>query len=394
MVKLFCAVVGVAGSAFSVRVDESDTVDDLKKAIKAEKTNDFKDIDADKLELYVAKRDGEWLTEADVKSGHHGPRAVGSGAAAGRGPVNVLVMLPEQEHAQTELWLVTGSVDNALNTKEIRCRLYRLAGSYLGYYDPNLRAGETDKALWYDEAMLRIHVLFKEERDALLFENELQTEGIKQTSPLDGHTISTTVAPVSRELSELRRIVALHYVPDDTESPQVSMTSFSSSTSIVDVATDEFKYQRIENDEWFGTVGKAQSCHVMSREHCKKHPSYNNYDNDPSNRLALSAEMHEWFDARSFTVPTLKISVESTSEGFVIGNRYKINLVVRAWNAGFAKLIALRLKDGFVLSDDGLEMRTFVYVQNKKVFCDCMEWKRKETEKKWREYDEMAPAVD
>ncbi|EGZ05003.1 hypothetical protein PHYSODRAFT_289287 [Phytophthora sojae] len=242
--------------------------------------------------------------------------------------------------------------------------------------------------------MLRIHVLFKEERDALLFENELQTEGIKQTSPLDGHTISTTVAPVSRELSELRRIFAMHYVPDDTESPQVSMTTFSSNTSIVDVATDEFKYQRIESEEWFGSVGKAQSCHVMSREHCLKYPSYKKYDNDPSNRLALSAEMHEWFDARSYAVPTMKISVESTSEGFVIGNRYKVDLVVRAWNAGFARLLSLRLKEGFAVSDDGLEMRTSIYVQNKKVFCDCMEWKRKEIEKKWREHEDMAPAVD
>ncbi|KAG3109837.1 hypothetical protein C6341_g27935 [Phytophthora cactorum] len=46
MVKLFCAIVGVAGSAFSVRVDESDepeSVDDLKKEIKKEKPNDFKD---------------------------------------------------------------------------------------------------------------------------------------------------------------------------------------------------------------------------------------------------------------------------------------------------------------------------------------------------------------
>ncbi|KAE8953744.1 hypothetical protein PR003_g33814, partial [Phytophthora rubi] len=66
MVKLFCAIVGVAGSAFSVRVDESDTVDDLKKAIKEEKTNKLKDIDADALQLFLAKTaDGAWLTDDD-----------------------------------------------------------------------------------------------------------------------------------------------------------------------------------------------------------------------------------------------------------------------------------------------------------------------------------------
>lgn len=35
MVKLFCAIVGVVGSTISVRVDEDDSVDDLKDAIKA-----------------------------------------------------------------------------------------------------------------------------------------------------------------------------------------------------------------------------------------------------------------------------------------------------------------------------------------------------------------------
>ncbi|EGZ27014.1 hypothetical protein PHYSODRAFT_553734 [Phytophthora sojae] len=122
MAKLFCAIVGVAGSAFSVRVDESDTVDDLKDAIKAKKPNDFKDIDADKLQLFLAKKDegrGAWLTEADVKKGVKDTtglklldkararlRRVGLSdkdvggvdeeeEAEGRGPVNVLVEVPE-----------------------------------------------------------------------------------------------------------------------------------------------------------------------------------------------------------------------------------------------------------------------------------------------------------
>ncbi|KAG3027402.1 hypothetical protein PC120_g5433 [Phytophthora cactorum] len=49
---------------------------------------------------------------------------------------------------------------------------------------------------------------------------------------------------------------------------------------------------------------------------------------------------------------------------------------------------------GFVASDDGLVMRTSVYVQNPKVFCECMKWKHKEEEQKWKVYYDMAPAVD
>ncbi|GMF34897.1 unnamed protein product [Phytophthora lilii] len=68
MVKLFCAIVGVAGSAFSARVNKSDTVDDLKKAIKAEKPNDLKDVDADKLQLSLAKKGTGWQPSADLRA--------------------------------------------------------------------------------------------------------------------------------------------------------------------------------------------------------------------------------------------------------------------------------------------------------------------------------------
>ncbi|KAL7999499.1 hypothetical protein Plhal703r1_c25g0106091 [Plasmopara halstedii] len=54
MIKLFCAI--------------SDTVDELKKAIKAEKPNKIK-CDADELRLFLAKCGDAWLTEAEVKGG-------------------------------------------------------------------------------------------------------------------------------------------------------------------------------------------------------------------------------------------------------------------------------------------------------------------------------------
>jgi Crinkler effector protein N-terminal domain len=120
MVKLFCALVGAAGSAFSVRVDESDTVDDLKDAIKKKNTETIT-CDARRLKLYLAtKSDDAWMTndEADSVSDVDGlphlgvPQAklrrVGlseekmvevdeDDEAAGNGLVNVLVVVPAEE---------------------------------------------------------------------------------------------------------------------------------------------------------------------------------------------------------------------------------------------------------------------------------------------------------
>ncbi|KAI9905848.1 hypothetical protein PsorP6_013532 [Peronosclerospora sorghi] len=60
MVKPFCALVGVKGSAFSVKIDDSESVADLKDAIKAQ--NEDITCDADELELFLARTEsGAWL---------------------------------------------------------------------------------------------------------------------------------------------------------------------------------------------------------------------------------------------------------------------------------------------------------------------------------------------
>ncbi|KAG6969864.1 hypothetical protein JG688_00005139 [Phytophthora aleatoria] len=122
------------------------------------------------------------------------------------------------------------------------------------------------------------------------------------------------------------------------------MDSSSTSTSIVDMATDEFKHQRIESEEWFGDMGKAPSCRLMSKEHCRTSPSCRNC--------------------------CATISGESVSEDMVNGSRYKVNLIVRGLNAKYAKLISMRLKEGFVASEDRWEMRIFVYVRTRMCFAN------------------------
>jgi hypothetical protein len=63
MLNLFFLVVG-EGSIFSVEIGEGKSVDALKKAIKKEKKL-FDQYDADKLTIYLAKKDGHWLLSDD-----------------------------------------------------------------------------------------------------------------------------------------------------------------------------------------------------------------------------------------------------------------------------------------------------------------------------------------
>ncbi|KAG3194340.1 hypothetical protein PC128_g9445 [Phytophthora cactorum] len=63
------------GEAFPVDIDTSLSVGHLKDSIKAKKPNDLKDVDANRLQLYLAKaNDGAWLPSDD-------PGARGGGGA-------------------------------------------------------------------------------------------------------------------------------------------------------------------------------------------------------------------------------------------------------------------------------------------------------------------------
>ncbi|KAF0714986.1 Aste57867_3616 [Aphanomyces stellatus] len=62
MPKLFCVVVGDEGSPFPVDVAADETVGDLKKKIKGEIMYDGR---ADRLELYIALKNGAWLSDED-----------------------------------------------------------------------------------------------------------------------------------------------------------------------------------------------------------------------------------------------------------------------------------------------------------------------------------------
>ncbi|KAK1929395.1 hypothetical protein P3T76_015147 [Phytophthora citrophthora] len=129
MVKLFCAVVGVAGSAFEVDIAEDASVSALKEAIKNKKKNALDGVDPDDLQLFLAKKKtdkgkgkGPWLVTNEVESGwrdtsdlkplnaaatlnlyglsetgvHPEVAFTEDDADAGRMPVHVLVVVPEE----------------------------------------------------------------------------------------------------------------------------------------------------------------------------------------------------------------------------------------------------------------------------------------------------------
>jgi hypothetical protein len=137
----------------------------------------------------------------------------------------------------------------------------------------------------------------------------------------------TNVAQVDVAPTQLQRIYFVDYDAQESESPQDTMSSISlsSSVTVLDASTDEFRYQRIEHERYFLPYGKAESCHLVSRKQSRDHKrEFARYDRDTNNRLALSREMHGFYDGLSYDVPIVNMIPGSVEQNPSIGNRYKV----------------------------------------------------------------------
>ena len=285
-------------------------------------------------------------------------------------------------------WRVSGTISDFVAVKGVRSRMYRNADNHLGYYESG------QPAFFYGErgTTLSINVLFETKENALRFDSHLRNESITINSPMNSLTINSGVSTTSTApLGE--RIYYKDYIPTDSESPQDAQSVITIQFSTFEETSEEFKYQRIEKLSIFGSMGKAESCHLMSGSHCRKYSSYIQYDKDPNNRLAMSRDLHGWFDHLNTEIPLFYLKVVSISESVIVQGRYKVVLAVVALNQESADMIFCRLIEGSTQTNDPLVMNTSIHVSNPTIFQKCLEWKEKENKKKWADYYSMDSAV-
>ncbi|KAI9353447.1 hypothetical protein BDR26DRAFT_831739 [Obelidium mucronatum] len=304
----------------------------------------------------------------------------------------VVIVVPAPTSCPISLWIVDGSVDNALRTKGARARLYQLADLNIGYYDPS-----DCRAFWYEDTKLLVHVLFETKNNALYFESQLRYEIFTMGSALNRLPIVTKVSTKSSGSSQNERIFFSDYEAIDSESPRHAISDIDSSimTSFYGRTTELFKYQRIEAERWFGHLVKAAGVHLMSGEHCRTSEENLRYCGSMSNRLALSRELQGFYDGLSTDIPTLNIQFVSCSDVPVLDGRYQVIIKISAIDAEYGNLIFNRLKEGSTaFINDPLSMETDVLVLEPKIFKTCLDWKFNEIEKIWKDYFNMDSAVE
>ncbi|GLE09673.1 hypothetical protein PINS_up021444 [Pythium insidiosum] len=169
----------------------------------------------------------------------------------------------------------------------------------------------------------------------------------------------------------------------------------SSTVTIVDSSTEEFRYQRIEHERYFLPYGKAESCHLVSKKKCKHDKrEYSKYNRDPNNRLALSREMHGFYDGLSYQCPIVTMTPGAVEQKQSINDRYKVEIFVKVLDAQCKDRVFSRLKEGAIQTNDPLVMKTFVHVKDPETFCFCLRWKHEDNEAQWSSFSSMASAVD
>ena len=235
-----------------------------------------------------------------------------------------------------------------------------------------------------------INVLFKKESDALHFRSAVH-RNVSTVSPCSDLTLSLVVEPAPDAVLD-ESILVGHFIPDN-DSPAETPRSLSGVTELFDVSP-LFRYQRLEDERYFGSLYKADRAHLIDKPLCEKGKRFSKFQDNQNNFLALSKEVHCWFDAISNVhekIPFFKLVVKHVSSNQDPENdyRYRVSIIVEAYNTETARLLFPRLKAGSTVIND-TQVETFVYVSDPFEFGVCLSWKSDKIDALWN----FTPAVE
>ena len=286
------------------------------------------------------------------------------------------------------LWRATGTINGA-RKMGFRRGMYRTAQTYLGFYEKS-NGIKLDPFSYQDDETLTINVLFEQKSDALHFRAAVY-ENVDTVSPQGELAVSLSVDLASDAVLD-EMILVGHYVYDD-DSPPDTPRPLSGVTELFDTSP-LFRYQRLEDERYFGGLYKADRAHLIDKPLCEKGKRFASFRDNENNFLALSKEVHCWFDALSNVsekIPFFKLLIKHVSSNLDPANdfRYRVLLTVEAYNAESARLFFPRLKDGSLVVN-GTQAETFVYVKNPEEFRVCLSWKNDKIDALWN----FTPAVE
>ena len=287
--------------------------------------------------------------------------------------------------------LVKATISECKSLRGIRAAVYMMAQRHGGRYNSS-----PERTICYLQNDLEIAVAFPECRraDAERFLSSLDLWYLD--SPLlglDGKVIVERNMPVVL-IRESRMIMLSDYVAAESESPLQSLADFkaapasdSSAASDVSVGNTLCLFQSLEKPECFRVVNAYKM-------HLKDRAKFSDLRQTESNILVGSwTPCHQFLDGLNTAdnLPQMTVGFLREGDDERVGNppqkRSRIDVVIEFRSEAAEREMAGRFKDGSRRVGD-LKWESFVHVEDKGIFMECLKWKYNDTKRRWQDMDD------
>ena len=292
-------------------------------------------------------------------------------------PLIVVAPAPKQADDGRQCFLVGGTVINAKQSKGARGNVYKFLEKYYGQYSltEGIQVGYTGNNLHFK-------AYFRSFEAACGFQNAMnQWEIHKELANLGGVTLDPlTPAPVTWQ-SDFTRIYLQDYKPQDHESPCQTLDQLHSYhlsvpvTEPVEPATNLLHFQCI--DKTMPHI-KHYKCHLKDKA------KFRHLQMNENNMVAASWLFHQQLDGLNVEegIPLVALSWTDASDGPLASHngRYRVALLVEFF---YQELAAAFAAPDLSRKVDGKKWQITVYVEDKDLFKECVDWKSDHTKEQW-----------
>ena len=286
----------------------------------------------------------------------------------------------------------------AKKKKVIRGTIYRCAQEHKACYSL-----EHSKSIYYDGSSndLNIALLFRERSEADSFLVFLSHWYLNNPLIVQHGDVAVEDKKVIYVVeSGLKEVLLSDYDPTDSESPiqaldeLAAVPSSESNVSALSKESPLVQLQRIERPEVFA-YNRPIKCYIKPRKDFKE------LINNENNLLAMSWNFHDYFDGvmtedretGNIDIPLIAIKPPAKRDftDELVGDpplkRKRVEVVVECRGEAVGEIIGKQLKMG-TEKLSGTQYKTALHVADPETFCDCLDWKYKNTRDIWKELDE------
>ena len=278
-------------------------------------------------------------------------------------------------------FFVGAVVIGAKQSNGARGNVFKFLERHLGHYSV-----EEGIQIQYEGDDLYMKAYFLTYESACQLQNALNAWEIhKDLANLRGVTLDPLTPTQIPRPTDLRRIYLQQYQPQDSESSCQTLAhlhSYRLSVPVTEPAEPNTPLVRFQSIDKLIPHLNHYKCHLKDKARFKGLQSNEN------NMVAASWAFHQQLDGLNVKegIPLVAISIKSASNHWVAShdNRYPVTLSIEFFYPDLAASFAA--VDGARKGMDDSTWETLVYVQDKILFVECVQWKYLETKQQWQNH--------